>query len=511
MPIPVKWAKARATALIGVALFLMDGAAHADTDGLVLDLLQPGSRSAIGLGGDPFLSPVSDGTGWWGDFVSLPGTAVSFDAAFGKPITDDLTGNWGALSHEEYATHWADETTLDALRVRFAGRIVRPRSTGAWDGSSGELRLEDRTARAEGGVRISALDRRVAFQATVPLWRQDDDLPAPAGRVGLRYRPVSGVVFQVETGRSAKLQVFSFDLEGEPGSASLNTWSDDFKLMSRIDLPSGLHVAAGLTDAGYDSIEPVRTIPQYQLMPIGSADLYQAECGWSGKRGAGFLLRWTKYEADLGGEAYWSYERFGTLTYADIDLESYLLAFESRGDRYRWLFDTERVRASGKARAKVEFWPFTETLIDLLGIRRTCKAAGEVEWYRVHAGFESPPGGMLRYRTGATWYDIYTDFFVESWRPTFLVFGKSDYQSDALNLDRLQLAAISLGADLVLGAFTARIDLQQFVYAHTYKSDKNTGGDEGGEEEGPAETGASKDEESWTDGGRIRLSLARRF
>src|SRR5881409_562303 len=58
------WVAILLVAALMVSAFRMAGA---ETGGEVFDLLQPGSRPAVGIGGDPFLSPLEDATGWWSE------------------------------------------------------------------------------------------------------------------------------------------------------------------------------------------------------------------------------------------------------------------------------------------------------------------------------------------------------------------------------------------------------------------------------------------------------------
>lgn len=492
----------------GLSLLIAFTGARPSSDGLVLDMLRPGTRTAVGLGGDPFLRTTGDETGWWGSFMDLPGRALSIDGSFGKPLTEGITGDWGAVSHDQVALRFSHEDARRDLRVRFGGTLLRPHTIGAWDGANGEFRVADAEARAEGGVRITHFRRRLDIQATVPLWREDRNMPAPAGRVGIRWRPMPSWVFQAEGGRAADLQIVAFEVEGEPGAASLNSWTENTRWEGAVDLPAGFRIAGAAEWARYREIEPVRTAPEYQLLPYGTGSLRQAEALWGGGKRVRLLYRWTSREYALEGEAYWSYERFGLLSYCDVELESHLIAAEGGAGGFRWVVDAERVRASGGARGKVEFWPFTEALIDLVGPRRTYRIVGDAEWFGLHAGIESDGARRLRWRAGLNGYDIYPEFCVESWRPAFLLFGQSDYEKDDLNVERLQLGALSLGAEFDTRGFTARLEIQQFVFARVTKSTSPVAPGEPKPEDGGDYETAS---ESWTDGSRLRFALTRAF
>src|SRR5262249_45202573 len=74
---------------------------RAGAAGEITPLLQPGSRAALGLGGDPFLSPLLDECGWW----SEPGFTTSLVARVrsvaSEPLTRRATQGGGSLEFGE--------------------------------------------------------------------------------------------------------------------------------------------------------------------------------------------------------------------------------------------------------------------------------------------------------------------------------------------------------------------------------------------------------------------------
>src|SRR5437867_9836073 len=61
--------------------------AKAETGGEIFDLLQPGSRPAVGVGGDPFLSPLDDATGWWSEFDWAAGRSLRVEGYASQPMS----------------------------------------------------------------------------------------------------------------------------------------------------------------------------------------------------------------------------------------------------------------------------------------------------------------------------------------------------------------------------------------------------------------------------------------
>src|SRR6185503_20170417 len=155
---------------------------------------------------------------------------------------------------------------------------------------------------------------------------------------------------------------------------------------------------------------------------------------WRGPRGSRLLLRRTDHRARFEADASWAGGRFGHLNYAHVDARSWLGAAEWPVPRGRALLDFESARGRVQARAEVESWPFTDALADLLGARRIARGVGSMRWEVTHAGIERAVRRTTSVRAGLAWYDLRPEAEIESWRPLFLVFGRTDVQREVLDV-----------------------------------------------------------------------------
>jgi len=225
-----------------------------------------------------------------------------------------------------------------------------------------------------------------------------------------------------------------------------------------------------------------------------------------------FLGRYTIRDLEIRGIGSWGGQKFAELTRGSAMQESYLLGAEywsSRGSR--WLIDVETVRASARARRELETCPCTSSSVGVLGLRRSYRARGEARWHRAHVAHARPVGRTAQVSLGLSGYDVTPSGYLESWRPTFLVFGMADHQYDPLPTRRLQLAAVSLGFGVAAG--TTRFDLaaQQFVFAKAFQSGTEpTTGAGVVHEPSAAAASSSAPSPGWS-GVEIRASISRSF
>ena len=493
-----------------VALALM-WATSVEAAGEITPLLQPGSRAALGLGGDPFLSPLLDECGWWSEpgFTTSPMARVRSVAS--EPLTRRATRGGGSLDFGETSVQMQYASRFAGRPLALSGRISSPRWNGTLAAAGGELRFIGEGSRAEAGVRVSELAPGLSAQASGPLWADGGARRTASLGAGLRYRPRPWLAAQASWREARIPEAFSSDLYGEPLAASLNLRSEQRRLDGRLALGGRIAVEGSVARTRYAPITPRTTLPRYEIAPTGTGALDQASAEIRITRGLAALTRWTRGSLDVAGDAVWGGERFGRLSYARADLESYLFAVEAhaRGGA-RWVLDAERARARGRARLVLETWPFTSTLVDLLGLRRIGRVTAEAQWHRLHAGLDRPLGAAGRAQLGVAWYDVEPDASAESWRPVFLAFGKTDDRVDALGVRRAQLASVSLGGALRLGGMEGALALEQFVFARAFRTPPAPVESGNSQAAADAAPGGAKPG-GWPGGTRIELTLSRRF
>src|SRR5207244_832645 len=98
------------------------------------DLLRPGSRPELGLGGDPFHSALEDTWGWWvaAGLAERPGAGA--EARLAEPLSLGPSGRDGRWSETDLAWSTVSEWRLGGRTVRAAGEFSAPRLGASWHG-----------------------------------------------------------------------------------------------------------------------------------------------------------------------------------------------------------------------------------------------------------------------------------------------------------------------------------------------------------------------------------------
>lgn len=505
----VAWVHARALALalLAAAHFPAPTRAQAISDltGLT-GLLQPGSRPALALGGDPFCSPVEDQDGWWQRPGLSRGQEVIVEGTWSEPLRTDV-----ANLQRTIAGRWAVDPSVARGRVRVGGEIIAPDWGIRWAGGDGGVRLEGSGVGGTLAVRARELVPGFTVQAVSPTIGDRMGVRSTPAGVGARYRFLTIAVLQAAWETSRAPEVLRSDLYGEPIEASLNLRAERTRLDAAILLPGRLRVEGSAGWDDFRDLEARQAAPVYHLAPLGRSTLAQASVAWQSPIGWRVLGRYTHRELEIRGTASWGGQRFAEINSGRAGQESYLLGAEyvtPRGSR--WLIDAETVWADARARLELETWPFTSGTVDLLGLRRIYRAQGEARWHRAHVGLVHPVRRTGLISVGLAGYDIAPAGTLESWRPMFLVFGSADREFDRLDTRRLQLVALSLGFGLAVG--TTRFDLaaQQFVFAKSFQSVADAAADGAAPEPSGAVTTTDDQGSGWS-GNEIRISVSRSF
>ncbi len=499
---------------IATAACLVFGAAsvaRAGTAGAVFDLLRPGSHTAVGLGGDPFRSPLLDECGWWAEPGFSRAPIARVESYAGQPIAPRFMPGEGDLSTGEMSWRALGATRLAGRPVLLAGLLARPRFRGSFEAANGAMRFVSSGTRADGALRIESVLPGLSVQLAGPLWTDGGERRGTSLGAGLRWQATPSLTAQASWGRSREPEVARSDLYGQPIAASLNLRSERGRFDVRLTPLSWLALEGSLGRTRYAPLAPRGTAIVYQIEPGGTSRFDQATFRLSPARGVTALARWTRSGFDVNADLSWAGERFGQMNVARAESRSTLIGLQRVGrGGARVLLDVERVEANGRARVAVESWPFTPTLLDLLGLRWTGKAWAEARWTRLHAGGERALGRKARGRVGLGWYDIAPEARFESWRPMFLVFGRTDYREGRLDAHRVQLGAASLGFERPLGGLELALGVEQFVFAKAFETRRAAV--PGAPSAGGA-PGVARDEPAngWPGGTQIEFALSRRF
>lgn len=466
------------------------------------DLLRPGSHAAVGLGGDPFLSALEDDVGWWSELRldNRPGALAELETS--RPA--DLGGGSGFESRQ---ARWSATAVGRLGSASWTGGVGfdEPLWKGAWQGDPGGLSLRGSGRGVVGGLRVRTLPG-LSWQLAGLSGGAASGYERSTLGAGVRYRHRSGSTVQSSWQRAHRSDELRSSLYGEPLEVFTNLSQVNQRVEGRWVAPWGFELEGTVARTRWLPFEAAAAAPRYHFDPAGNSAFDQAGLHWDAPRRRA-LLRWTRLDLDVKGAVSWWGQGFGGLDYARAGLESWLSAVELSTTRpSRWLLEFERARLDARARGDIESWPFTSTLVDLLGQRRIFRLQGTAAWERWHVAHERPWGFRVHGRVGAEWIDLRPQGRLESWRPTFLVFGKSDARVDPLSVQRVQLGVLSLGAARRVAGIDLDLGLEQCVFARVHDARDRTSA---AREPDPTPV-SSAPEESGT-GTRVRLTASRRF
>ena len=490
-------------AAIAAVLTVVEGrTTTADGSRAALDLLRPGSQAAVGLGGDPFLSPLDDQVGWWShlDLGAPAGSRMRLDAS--RPA-----GRGAATGFEGSEAAWNATVGGRVSRASWSAGLGldRPRWNGGWEGGAGGLSFRGSSTAGEAGLRVRMLPR-LTWQLAGTTTSDPADRSRSMFGAGVRYQHPSGSALQGSWQRARRPDELRSSLYDEPIAVSTNLVQESQRLDGVWTSRFGVALEGTVARTRWLPFDTAVPAPVYHFAPAGTSAFDQAGLRWSFPR-ARALVRWTRLDLDLKGDLSWWGQSFGGFDYARAHLESWLSAFEVGTPRnHRTLLEVERVDLDARARGDLESWPFTSTLVDLLGQRRIFRLEGAARWERWHIGHARPLGRRVRGRAGAEWMDGRPRGKIESWRPAFLVFGRVDDRTDVLRVRRVQLAVLSLGATLSTAALDLDLGLEQCVLAHVRESPASTE-----PVAGHAPSSMIGNDDSKGVGTRLQLTASRRF
>lgn len=475
--------------------------------GSAFDFLQPGSRPDVGLGGDPFLSHLEDRTGWWSEIH--PWQGVEVQALSNVPVSSKATNGHGSLNASQIACSITRRVHINSRLIFCQGRITTPQWEGTWNREGGSLTLGGEATRVELGLRVMNLVHGLTLQFTAPLWEMARTGRTSVFGAGVRCQAVSWLALQGRIGHRSWREPLDSRLYGETLEASLNLSALTQCYDVRLVLPWRVELEGTHMRANYNETAALDTKLLYHISPMGHSTLDQLGISWRFAWKYRVLLRFTQGGLDAAASGYWGGQRFARLNYAQGGLRSWLVGLQRPfGARGRFLIEGESAKIHGRLRGHIETWPFTSTVIDLLGIRRVGKAELEMRWYRAHAAMESGLGRHLQSRFGLGWYDLWPEAELVSWRPAFLAFGSADRRRDEIQVPRLQLASISLGATLRRGDLRCSLELEQFIPVRTFRRAEHLASQEPtsqGTDPNPDHNGLRR---TWPSGTSLKLTIS---
>lgn len=473
----------------------------------LLSLLQFGGSEANHVFPDASRSAFDDTGGWWSLVRPVDELTLRVRRDHDEPITNRLTSDRGTAFDRMLRVDLA--TPLDECLGHGYGvlQYERPDRATTVAGHDGGANLFGGSGRVRCGLRLVDVVPGLSAQAVGEVWRDGDrQLPSAAG-VGLRYSPSS--VWAVQWHRAVSVgdeHAFGTILD-DPISVRSNLRSQRWELAGRLSPWHRLVCELAFHRVRFQPHVPSDDRETYQIEPGGDSQGWTASLGLQAGANHRWYFRFRDEQVDVEAAAFWGGQQFGKLNYVRAYLKSRSLGWRMRVARASEIqAEFETASLDGAARAKVESWPFTDTVIDLLGISKIYKGWGSVSWQRLTATAAGPAPWTGRWRLGVSWFDITPTATIESWRPAFLIFGRTDYQQDDLVVERVRLASLLMETNAELGRCDLMLSLQQFVWG-----DIDEQGQEGAPT-GPSDDGDDGDDKhGWFGGTYLTVGIAMRL
>jgi hypothetical protein len=391
-------------------------------------------------------------------------------------------GCWGALSGVDQDLRTESSGSTSNAAVFGHGRDVSAAFRGVW-GRAG-----------------------LSLQATAPIWHEGSPAGQPAG-VGLRVVRGDWCRLQVAGTTTRNHERIDGAILGDRLPMALNLNDDSWQVDARLGPWRRFTVEGNWRDSQYVARDPVVKDLLYQCMPGGDAGSLGGALRFVPRARHEVVLRYREVTFDLDAGLHWGGQQFGWLSYARGNMYSRLAAWKwavSGGTAVR--LEWEDFNVDGRIRASVESWPFTSTVMDLLGGRRIYVGTLAAQADRLTARVDLKVAGA-RCCVGPTWIRIRPDATWESWRPAFLAFGRADYRYDALRVTRLDLVALLVDAGFSLGPCDIDVALQQFVLGRAEEQPREsvTGG------QGAPVDAPDADNSGWPGGTYVQVGVGWRF
>jgi hypothetical protein len=432
----------------------------------ILDFMHLGSRPALGLGGDPFLSPSLKQTGWWRQEILDEDPEVQLKNYQFLPVTRRLSAGDSELelAYTQLGGRYSVEGRGRQLSLGLS--VTSIRASAAVDGDLSSVNL------AENGTSVGALAR---LEDLLP--GLDVQLALPLGQSSKRNSG-DGLFFGAHYCFRDRLQLAShwsrWDtqeaivavLDDETVSSPLNLDVDTFHHQGRLDLPLGFSLEARISESNY---QPQHALMDdgYDFQPEAWSMNRQQSLEWVRNDRLRLLARHSDVQLQADGAGFWGGQRYLRLSHTQARMESFLGAIQvSLGSGRRVFMDVEFGDYDAFARMDVDSWRFASWEQAWSGAKKIIQLDGTGTWERYHLAYQGP-WGAWSVGGGLSYYDIYPDAFSESWiHIPFL--RPQEYEKSVLASPRISLGAVSLQAERWLGNVFLSAELHQFVYGNDH-------------------------------------------
>jgi hypothetical protein len=288
---------------------------------------------------------------------------------------------------------------------------------------------------------------------------------------------------------------------GEPIPFSICTDRSQSGFTGEVRLWAGLTAMTGYTDYQFDD-DNITATDRFGSLLLGAAT-YRYH-GLSIGQPGGWHLRLIAGEYCGRGrlDVFSDGTRFGQIARLQAEIKRWQIEAGLPGSGNRRRIIIERFSADAETAGHVESWPFTDPLIDLLGLRRNFRAEAEAVIWHASGRNLFPLPHEVRLLTEIDLFRIYPELHWADWMPAYMVFGVTDMDHYYDEYDRLDIGRLNLTLSRQFGRFILDCRLSQLFPVKLKKSPADDHNAAAGEPDpGPADSAGSG--RARDDGGRI--------
>jgi hypothetical protein len=473
----------------------------------LLSLLQPGGSGPGQVLPDAFQSNFQDtvafSRGWWSHAPDVCRPSFSIQRKQFQPVTRRLTRDRSWM--QDRATMLRSRASLAAgpLRISAEGLGRRVTHGAGFQGDDGQARLSGSGDQAAVYLRVHSPSHGLSVLAGGPVWRADDDKAEYERGAAVRWRP--NPRWQLQAGRTE--DIARYDLGGvvleDPVPLALDLKRRKWRADTRWRAADRLAVEIQWRNTQLASNNTVTDAPIFDALLDGEGRGWTALLTAETHAGHQIVYRELFEFMDIYADAFKTGQQFGWLNYFRLDVKSHLLGWRQRpADPAGWQFEIEKSTTNIESRLKVESWPFTSAVVDLMGLSRIYYGTLDMESWRLTA-LRRGRTEHLSWRAGCSLIDVRPQGDLKSWIPAFLGVGVSDVEFSVLDVHSARAASLLLQGRWSMGRVAVDLALQQFVWGRVVDLDDTPDEADSG--------GPDVDHNGWYGGTWLRAGISLRL
>lgn len=432
-----------------------------------------------------------------------------------EPLQSDFWGSGGFYSfHNRYNLLNVDRQRAHLIVSEFGGALDNLLVEGAsmrWKYMRRDFMLHEQEL-TNVDFKLAGKNEIARVGVSLPLWGDEVTLTANPGlaRHGdktclvydskLAIRLFGFVDLDLHTGRTGEMLDLDGVFWGEAISVSFRTDRTVSGLSGRLEIFENVAVLAGYKDLEFDETES-EPDQRFNSQIFGSAE-YRHQGIILGKTNRAYLqLMVSDFKGAGRLDFYQNGTRFGQIAKFRGEFKRWQFAAGLPGWPHNWRLALERLKGKAEFAGHVESWPFTDPLVNLLGLRRNFKGNAEVSLWRLSARGETAFVAGTELFAMIDLYRVYPELRFVDWTPPFMIFGVSDMDHYKDKYKRIDFGRAQIRLTKMIGRFLIGYDISQlFPISVREETVSASAGDSGGDNS--SSVNLSSGSSSRTDGGR---------